>query len=143
MARYWGPLALSKNFVMVFPQAKVCWDNINSGKLAFAKTTGENSYSREGPVQLFMKSIIDRIVEKPDGSKFDYDYSKQAYEFGTAYDWDEFMMSVPGSDLKLEGLCETTTLENGEHGSGCFANMYDTEGNKTRLSEEEMYAVFA
>lgn len=86
MVKYWGPLALAHNFVMVFPQTSMCWDNVNATGMAVAKTTGENSYSREGPLSLFMKSIIDRISEKPDAAKFDYDYDKRAYKFGTAYD---------------------------------------------------------
>lgn len=42
MVEFWGPFAAENRIVMAFPQAKMCWDNM-------LKSTGENTYSREGP----------------------------------------------------------------------------------------------
>lgn len=42
MVKPWAPMAFEHDLIMVFPQAVGCWDNM-------AKTTGENTYSREGP----------------------------------------------------------------------------------------------
>ena len=56
MSEYFAPNAAANDLVMVFPQAKECWDNI------LTRYTGENTFTRDGAQMLFMKKIVDRAT---------------------------------------------------------------------------------
>ena len=60
---------------------------------------------------LFMKALVDRIAQARDAKKFDYDYEKQAYKYGTAYKKEDFYMNLYG--FIFESRCENFTNKAG------------------------------
>jgi len=77
---------------MVFPQAKMCWENFDmTGK-------GDLTYlTEDGPQMEFMKAIVEN-ARKPLLKGRDFDYQGKNYEPKTAYNYpqDFFTNGIPG-----------------------------------------------
>ena len=43
-----------------------------------------------------MKALVERIAQDKDTKKFDYDYLKNSYKFGTAYKREDFFLNMYG-----------------------------------------------
>ena len=68
---------------------------------------------------LFMKALVERIAQDKGTKKFDYDYLKNSYKFGTAYKREDFFLNMYG--FIMEGKCENYTNKDGKLASRCFA----------------------
>lgn len=90
---------------------------------------------------LYHKALIDRLAEQPDAAKYDYDYSKRAYEFGSAYDIEEFLMEV-GPGVFYRDRCSMGTDSDGNQAYTCTHHLIEN-GVERDLSDEEFAAMLA
>jgi hypothetical protein len=92
----WGPFAANNRMVMVFPQAKDCWadmDMTGSGDLTYL--------TPEGPQMKFMESIV-RQVQRPLMGRKEFNYQQENMKPKSTYDYSRDFASLisPGYEGK-------------------------------------------
>lgn len=118
-----APIASANRMVMVFPQAKSCWDNFGQ--------VSQNYLTRDGPQMQFLRNIVLNSQSKLLDPK-EFDYSKQVYKARTAYNYpsDFYYRSEEGV---FEFDCRAYTNESGQEAGGCETKLVE-EGSKERMN---------
>jgi len=131
----WSPFAAANRMVMVFPQAKMCWDNMAPG------LTTPNFITTEGPQMLFLKAIVEN-AQKPLLKERDFDYKQKNMEPKSAYKYPEdfYTNGLPqfaGQTVEVD--CHRWTTDKGELGGRC--DYYPLNDDGTRKQDDTEVAM--